>query len=108
MTKGKQWINSLSDENGIKQNSREKIIDICTDYYKTLYSEASKCDQKIEYQKPDSIPFFTGKEVHDALKTMKYDRSPGEDGITTEALKIGSQTLLPHLTNLFNSILETG
>lgn len=39
---------------------------------------------------------------------MKYDRSPGEDGITTEALKVGSHTILPHITNLFNSILETG
>lgn len=39
---------------------------------------------------------------------MKYNKSPGEDGITTEALKIGESSLLPHITNLFNSILKTG
>lgn len=39
---------------------------------------------------------------------MKYDRSPGEDGITTEALKVGKPVLLPHLANLCNSILYTG
>ena len=39
---------------------------------------------------------------------MRYSKSPGEDGITTESLKVGSTTLTPHLTNLFNTILESG
>ncbi|PZC83990.1 hypothetical protein B5X24_HaOG206336 [Helicoverpa armigera] len=39
---------------------------------------------------------------------MHYGRSPGEDGITTETLKLGSATLIPHLTSLFNNILKTG
>lgn len=39
---------------------------------------------------------------------MKYNRSPGEDGITTECLNIGEEILLSYITNFFNTILKTG
>ncbi|KOB79474.1 Endonuclease-reverse transcriptase, partial [Operophtera brumata] len=39
ITRGKQWINGLQDQHGKKQNSRDKIMEICTDFYKTLYSD---------------------------------------------------------------------
>lgn len=59
------------------------------------------------YQKNDIEP-ITGPEVHRALCSMKYSKSPGADGVTTEALKIGEPVPLPHLTNLCNYILQTG
>lgn len=43
-----------------------------------------------------------------ALKSLKYNKSPGEDGISTEILKLFKNTLIPHITNLFNSILYSG
>lgn len=41
------------------------------------------------------------------LKLLKSDKSPGPDGITNEALKLGTPVLLRPLTELFYSILET-
>ncbi|XP_063383590.1 uncharacterized protein LOC134669904 [Cydia fagiglandana] len=43
----------------------------------------------------DNIPPITGCEVNAALKGMKYQKSPGDDGVTTEALHTGKITLLP-------------
>ncbi|KAJ8731620.1 hypothetical protein PYW07_004784 [Mythimna separata] len=39
---------------------------------------------------------------------MKNNKSCGEDGISTESLKIGEPILLHYLTQLFNNILQTG
>ncbi|KAI5640838.1 reverse transcriptase (RNA-dependent DNA polymerase) domain-containing protein [Phthorimaea operculella] len=106
---GKTWITSLRDETGTKQRSRDKIIEICTKFYSNLYSDPFKVQNlTTAYHCPDSIPVITDQEVHKALKNLKYDRSPGEDGVTTESLKVGEPMLLHHLSNLFNSILLTG
>ncbi|CAF4888459.1 unnamed protein product [Pieris macdunnoughi] len=47
-------------------------------------------------------------EVIAATKTLKSGKSPGIDGITNEILKTDSETLIVHLTELFNLILNTG
>ncbi|KAG7307560.1 hypothetical protein JYU34_007776 [Plutella xylostella] len=107
--RAKTWINCLKDENGVKHSHRDNITTICTTFYKNLYSDANKNElPDIEYTCPDTIPPITGQEVYTALKSMKYDKSPGEDGITTEALKVGKNTLIPHITNLCNTILHKG
>lgn len=107
ITKGKAWINSLVDNSGTKHYNREKVLEIATTFYKSLYSD-NRIPDNLVYNTSDSVPPINGYEVHKALTTMYFNKSPGEDGITTEALKIGSHTLLPHLTNLFNSIMQSG
>ncbi|KAI5642785.1 hypothetical protein NE865_05311 [Phthorimaea operculella] len=78
ISKGRTWINSMRDENGIKQNSRDKVTDICSNFYKTLYSEPS-CDcYTSEYSCTDDIPPITGSEVNRALMSMKYSKSQGK------------------------------
>lgn len=49
---------------------------------------------------------ITMEEVEKAIKILKNEKSPGEDGITNEIIKEGGQTLNHHLCNLFNRILE--
>lgn len=107
--KGKVAISNLKDKFGIKQTDKEKILNICTEYYTCLYAADNITQTHTNtYSYSESIPLITGHEVHQALLSMKYSKTPGEDGITTEALKIGEPILLPHITNLFNTILKTG
>ncbi|PZC78256.1 hypothetical protein B5X24_HaOG202328 [Helicoverpa armigera] len=107
ISKNKTWLTCLRDRDGIKQYSREKISHICTDFFKTLYADSSRLSEPIEYLRPDISPIIGG-EVDVALKSLKYNKSPGDDGISTEILKLFKNTLIPHITNLFNSILFTG
>ncbi|KAI5646514.1 hypothetical protein NE865_01447 [Phthorimaea operculella] len=106
ITKGKTWITCLRDPNGVKQNDRERVANICTDFYKNLYSDPSRPAAPIEYFCSDTIPVITEHEVDIALKSMKYNKSPGEDGVSTEILKIFKNTLIPHVTTFFNTILR--
>jgi hypothetical protein len=41
------------------------------------------------------------------IARTKNGKCPGEDGIHNEYLKMGSDFLIPTITNLFNQILET-
>ncbi|CAG9133292.1 unnamed protein product [Plutella xylostella] len=108
-TTGKSWITSLKDKDGRKHTNRQKIVEICTSFYKDLYADTTRdANSNDEYTFRDNIPLITGYEVHVALKSMQYEKSPGEDGVTTESLKIGEPTLLPHLANLCNDILVSG
>ncbi|KAI5634224.1 hypothetical protein NE865_13094 [Phthorimaea operculella] len=110
ISKGKSWITSMKDKTGVKHKDRGKILDVCTTFYKDLYSNATiePPQPAPTYFCPEDIPPITEHEVHCALKKMKYSKSPGHDGISTETLKIGEPILLPHLSVLFNTILQTG
>lgn len=115
--KGRSTITKIKDHSGTIHTDKDKVLTICTDFYKNLYSaentgalSSSQIHNRVclSQQSPQILPQITGSEVHCALRSLKYNRSPGEDSISTEALKIGERTLLPHITNLFNTILETG
>ena len=94
----------------IKHHNRDKILEICTYFYKYLYSDPTNINTEIVYDCPDpeKNPFITGYEVKRVLTSIHIKKSPGDDGVTTESLKFGSATLLPHITNMFNTIAQTG
>lgn len=84
-------------------------MSICTDFYRSLYFDSNNNIQPTDYCYSDfDIPLVTQQEVSTAIKSLKYNKSPGNDGVTTEALKLGKLSLRPHLTNLFNTMLRTG
>lgn len=60
------------------------------------------------YNCDKSVNPFTIGEVCAALKIIKYDKSPGEYGVTIEVFKLGESVLLPRLTKLFNTIFLYG
>ena len=73
-----------------------------------MYQDRRKQPRQFIYYCPDSIHPISPYEVQQALREMKYNKSPGADGITTEVLRLGQNVLIPHITSFFNTILHTG
>lgn len=48
---------------------------------------------------------ITEEEIQKAIMNLKINKASGIDGILNEMLKSSSQTILPHLCQLFNHIL---
>ena len=65
-------------------------------------------DTEVDKKEVEPIDEIQEKEVYRYTKLLKSDKSPGPDGITNEALKLGLPTLLPYMTELFNLIFKTG
>ena len=51
---------------------------------------------------------INGREVEDALKKMKGGKSAGLDGITTEMLQAGDESLVKWLVRMFNVCMDQG
>ena len=68
----------------MKHHNRHKILEICTDFYKHLYSEPTNTNTEIVYDCPDpgKIPFITRYEVIRVVTSKHFEKSPGGDGVT--------------------------
>ena len=55
----------------------------------------------------EKIPQFTEEEVERAIKWIKRHKAHGTDGITSDIIELGRQSVLIYLTNIFNNILKT-
>ena len=53
----------------------------------------------------DEVPPFTEKEIEHALKKMRKMKAPGNDGITSDIIKMGGQNTIAYITKAFNNIL---
>lgn len=52
------------------------------------------------------MPEITINEIRKALSEMKNGKSPGEDGIVVDAIKLGGIKLLTTLKSLYNECLK--
>lgn len=91
----------MRDINKIK---RENILKIVETFYAESYKKMNK---KTFITKPSvrRLPEITTSEINTALCEM---RSPGEDGIVIESIKMGENKLLQAVKILFNKCLSTG
>ena len=55
----------------------------------------------------EEISEFTEEEVERAIKGMKRHKTHGMDGITSDIIKLGGQTVPTFLTSIFNNISKT-
>lgn len=106
---GKEWITSLNDKNGKVSTDRHKLIETATQFYRELYRNPTLIQEKLESSKPqqEEIPPLLESEVHQSIKNLKSEKSPGEDGITNDILKALIEPLTPILTDLFNGIIQS-
>ena len=107
--RNKQMIMSMRKESGEITTNREKILKICANFYKLLYTQTVPTPESTMKSSPDTeeIPEFTEEEVERAIKRMKRHKAQGVDGITSDIIKLGGPMVLTYLTNIFNNILRT-
>lgn len=105
----KKWIQSLGD-NQEKPKTRKDILECATTFYKELYSKAqnenSEEETILSYEGTSEIGEVTESEILQQIKKLKYNKSPGPDNISNEALKWGAQLIIPFLKELFNMVFK--
>lgn len=87
-------------------------MDFATTFYRELYKKRRE-DDNTEQQNTVEIDYISTiepineTEVYKHIRQLKTEKSPGPDGLSNEALKIGAPILLNPLTQLFNVVLDT-
>ena len=103
---GKGQMLALKDKNGKIVKNRDELIKITEEYYKNLYASKINVPQVNKSVDNSEIPDITVKEVEFALRHMKRGKAPGKDGITTDLLQFGGETLYEGLAELFNQCIR--
>lgn len=111
-------MTKIRDEQGNIVTDRERILRVVEDFYHRLYRSRREIDLKsddepeiltskkgIVNQESETLPDITLDEISLALKKMKNGRSPGEDSVVADAIKVGGEYLLERIRDLFNLCL---
>ena len=107
------WIEQLKSNSGRRVTTRSNIVKTATDFYRSIYKSTlpnvqDKIRKFIEDTKnqEEQLPPIIQEEVEEAIGKQKCGKSPGEDGILNDYLKIESDVLVKSLATLFNNILK--
>ncbi|CAK1582177.1 unnamed protein product [Parnassius mnemosyne] len=105
-----KWIQKL-ENNSAETKSRKDVIEHATKFYKQLYKkkeDENALEEEIDNKsRVNTVKLIEEEEILLYIKILKNEKSPGPDGLTNEALKLGATILVKHLTHLFNMILDT-
>ena len=97
---------------GTKIVDREEILIRVHEFYSDLYKDISGThsllilDDGLECTNDDKFPEITQDEVEFSLRNFKNGKSPGEDGIQSELLKLGGEEIHKVLAKLYNECLK--
>ncbi|GFO06737.1 endonuclease-reverse transcriptase [Plakobranchus ocellatus] len=103
-------------ENGEITLARDEIITICQTFYRKLYEQKTPDQPTTLTSSPDKekIPPFLEeeeeeeKEVKETLNEIKKKKAPGNDGITSDVMKIGGRgpQVIKYMTKVYNEVLK--
>jgi hypothetical protein len=109
MGEGKLWMMRVKDKNGEITRTRAGIVEAATDFYDQLFDSNTNIKHRYlqKMEEEEEIPPILKGEVETAIKHLKNNRAPGEEGIINECLKWRQEELAEIMTDLFNKIMET-
>ena len=94
------------DKTGLIANEAEQIEKI-TKYLKDFFNKENA--ETVQNITPtEMVNKFTAKEVKDAIKSLKNNKSPGIDELRAEQLKYGPEEVHNEIAELLNEIAKTG
>ena len=104
----KHHILKVRNKAGTSDTSRTAINKAATEYFQELYNNNQTQDY-IEYTDPheEEIPEILYSEVRTAISSLKNNRTPGDDGITNELLKLSTPYMIKLITSIFNEIITS-
>ena len=95
----------IKDKNGKMLFEKDRVLERWAEYIGELFSDTRP---SLPAPSNDEGPPILKSEVERALKNAQLGKAPGDDGITTEMLKLLESFGVEKLAELFNDIYSTG
>ncbi|KAH1028465.1 hypothetical protein HUJ05_001819 [Dendroctonus ponderosae] len=111
LSEGKKQLSKIIyNKNGQTTTNKRDILLIVRSFYAELYKKTTTTEigvglPVIQNQGSEVIPETTQDEINNCLKDMKNNKSPGDDEIFTEKIKLGGSAL-KILCKLYNACLR--
>lgn len=116
---GRREITKLKNKQGNITANREEILKVVEDFYQSLYRshreeninrdlepDMISARKGVINQGSEELPDISLEEIKFALKKTKNNKTPGEDAVVADAIKIGGPYLLKKIRALFNLCLS--
>jgi hypothetical protein len=102
-------ISEMRNSEGEIKTDQKQILSICAKFYQDLYSskQQNSCNKDATDTDSTKVPLFMEAEIEKALKEMKKNKSPGNDQLTSDIIRLGGSEALKQITTIFNNILRT-
>ena len=103
-------ISEMRDSKGETKTDQKQILGICAQFYQDLYStqkQQENRNKETNHTDNTKVPLFMEAEIEKALKEMKKNKSPGNDQLTSDMIRLGGSEVLKQITTIFNNILLT-
>lgn len=112
LSPGRHKITKMRDQQGNiildSKNIAEHIESFYTRLYTSIRPDPRTAKTVICNVGSEDVPEISGQEIQAALKQMKNRKSPGEDRVTSEMMKIGGAVVEKSLRILLNKCLREG
>ena len=99
-------ISALIDSNGKETRNKRQMTEICKNFYMELFKTQTVIPPPSLADSAELLPEILLSEIRHALSSIKNDKAPGKDGITSEMIKAGGPHLWKILAKEFCKYLQ--